>query len=141
MVKASKTGILHINNDYVGNKYISPGIEVAQIYPILNKQKFVKLVAYIPATDISSVKKGQKMRFKVASNVPKPVIIVGKIKNISVSSLNSGKGTYYSVSALAKLNKSQRSQLRYGMSGKATIITGKKLSLIIIRINYLETNI
>lgn len=126
VIKASKTGILHINNDYVGNKYINPGIDIAQIYPILQKQNNIKLTAYIPASDISSVKKGQVMRFKVIRNVPKPIIVSGKVNNISVSSLNSDKGNYYSVSALANIDEKQKDQLKYGMDGKITITTGKK---------------
>ncbi|WP_297952269.1 HlyD family efflux transporter periplasmic adaptor subunit [uncultured Lactobacillus sp.] len=126
VVKAGKTGILHINDNYAGNKYVNPGVDVAQIYPILSKQNFVKLNAYISSTDISSVKKGQLMRFKVVRNVPKPVVISGRISNISVSALNMDKGSYYHVTAVASLNDVQKSQLKYGMNGKVTIITGKK---------------
>lgn len=126
VVKASKTGILHINDNYTGNKYVNPGVDVAQIYPILSKQNFIKLNAYISSVDISSVKKGQLMRFKVVRNVPKPVVISGRISNISVSALNMDKGSYYHVTAVASLNDVQKDQLKYGMNGKVTIITGKK---------------
>ncbi|MBD5429942.1 HlyD family efflux transporter periplasmic adaptor subunit [Lactobacillus sp.] len=125
-VKAPKSGILHINDEYTENKYISPGVEVAKIYPIISKQNKVKLKAYISTADISSVKKGQIMQFKVARNVPKPIIISGKINNISVSTTQIDKNTNgYVVSATANLLPAQRKILKYGMSGNISIIIGK----------------
>ncbi|WP_304202789.1 HlyD family efflux transporter periplasmic adaptor subunit [Lactobacillus intestinalis] len=124
-IKSPKTGILHINDQYQGNKYINPGIEVAQIYPEIKKQTSVKINTYIPATDISSVKKGQKLRFRITKNLSKPIILIGKINNISVSSINSNKGDFYRVSALAKINSREKDELKYGMDGNISIITGK----------------
>ncbi|MGQ5709771.1 HlyD family efflux transporter periplasmic adaptor subunit [Lactobacillus sp. PSON] len=125
IVKASRDGVLHINNQYAENKYINPGVNVAEIYPNLSNQNSVKLITYISAADISSVKVGQEMRFKVTRNVPKDVILSGIINDISVSSMNSNKGNYYCVTALAKVTNSQKNQLKYGMDGSVSIITGK----------------
>lgn len=125
-IRASKSGVLHIDNEYVGKKYISAGTEIAQIYPILRKQKNLKLVAYVSAADISSVKTGQIMRYKVTRNVPEPIIISGIIKKISVSPINVGKGNYYVVTAIAKAESSEKNLLKYGMTGTSSIITGKK---------------
>lgn len=124
-IKAPKNGILHINDQYQGNKYINPGIEVAQIYPEIKKQNYVKIDAYVSSTDISSVKKGQKIRFRVTKNLSKPIILTGKINNISIASVNSNKGNFYRVSALAKINSHEQNQLKYGMNGSISIITGK----------------
>jgi Membrane-fusion protein len=124
-VKAPKSGILHINDEYQGNKYINPGVEVAQIYPNIKEQDYVKIESYIPADDISSIKKEQEMRFKVAKNMTKPLILSGKIMNISVAPINSNKGNFYKVSALAKIDSSERKLLKYGMDGNVSIITGR----------------
>ena len=124
-VKAPKSGILHINDAYKSNKYINPGVEIAQIYPAIKNQKYVQLKSYVQASDISSVKKGQEMRFKVIKNVPKPITLSGKINNISVTSLNSDKGSYYCVTSLAKITPEQAKNLKYGMNGSISIITGR----------------
>lgn len=125
VVKAPKSGILHINDEYQGNKYINPGAEIAQIYPNIKQEDSVKIDSYIPADNISSIKRGQEMRFKVTKNMTKPLILSGKITNISVAAITSNKGNFYKVSALAKINSNERKQLKYGMDGNVSIITGK----------------
>ncbi len=83
-VKAVRDGILHINDKYSESHYISAGANLAQILPILKNQKTLKIKAYISTADISSIKVGQKVRFKVTRNVPKPIILTGKIQKISI---------------------------------------------------------
>jgi bacteriocin secretion accessory protein len=125
-ITAPKTGVLHVNNDYQGIKYISSGTAIATIYPILKKQKFLEIKAYISTTDISEIKIGQNVRFKVSRNVPKSIVINGKINKISVSPITVNHGSYYVITSKAKITNQQKSLLKYGMSGKISVITGKK---------------
>ena len=125
-IKAPKSGVLHINEQYQDTQYIPAGTEIAKIYPILNHQQTIQLKSYVSTTDISSVKKGQSIRFKITRNVPKPIIITGTIKSISVSPINIAKGTAYVVKSTAKVTKKTSKLLRYGMIGTTSIITGKK---------------
>ena len=125
-IKAPKTGVLHINEQYQNNQYIPAGTEIAEIYPILNHQQTIQLKSYISTADISSVKKGQKIRFKITRNIPKPIVITGTIKNISVSPISIGKESAYLVKSSAKISTRTSRLLHYGMVGTTSIITGKK---------------
>lgn len=125
-IKAPKTGVIHTTEQYQGAKYVGNGASLAEIYPVLRQQKYLRIKSYVPTTDISSVKKGQQLRFKVTRNVPKPVLLTGKIKQISVSPITINHGNYYLVTATAKINPKQKKLLKYGMEGTTSVITGKE---------------
>lgn len=124
-VKAVRNGILHINDEYSESHYISAGANLAQILPILKNQKTLKIKAYISTADISSIKVGQKVRFKVTRNVPKPIILTGKIHKISISPVEIGKENYYQIEAKTDIQNTNRDLLKYGMQGQMVVITGK----------------
>lgn len=124
-VKAVREGILHINDKYSESHYISAGANLAQILPILKNQKTLKIKAYISTADISSIKVGQKVRFKVTRNVPKPIILTGKIHKISISPVEIGKENYYQIEAKTDIQNTNRDLLKYGMQGQMVVITGK----------------
>ena len=124
-VKAVRDGILHINDKYSESHYISAGANLAQILPILKNQKTLKVKAYISTVDISSIKVGQKVRFKVTRNVPKPIILTGKIYKISISPVEIGKENYYQIEAKTDIENTNKDLLKYGMQGRMVVITGK----------------
>lgn len=124
-VIAIKNGILHINNNYKGSRYVSAGTNLAQILPVLKTRKTLKINAYISTADISSIKVGQNIKFKVIRNVPKPIILTGKIYKIGVSPVTVEKNDYYQVEAKVNINDSNKDLLKYGMQGQTTVITGK----------------
>lgn len=139
-VRAPKGGVIHINEQYRNAQYIPIGSKIAEIYPILNYQNYIKIKSYISVTDISSIKKGQKIRFKVTRNVPKPIILTGRIKNISVSPVNIGKNTVYLITSVAKVSKSTRQLLKYGMVGTTSVITGNKTIFEYYKEKFLNKN-
>lgn len=124
-LKAVRDGILHINDEYSESHYISAGVNLAQILPILKNQKTLKVKAYISTVDISSIKVGQKVRFKVTRNVPKPIILTGKIYKISISPVEIGKENYYQIEAKTDIENTNKDLLKYGMQGRMVVITGK----------------
>lgn len=124
-LKAVRDGILHINDEYSESHYISAGANLAQILPILKNQKTLKVKAYISTVDISSIKVGQKVRFKVTRNVPKPIILTGKIYKISISPVGIGKENYYQIEAKTDIENTNKDLLKYGMQGRMVVITGK----------------
>lgn len=124
-LKAVRDGILHINDEYSESRYISAGANLAQILPILKNQKTLKVKAYISTVDISSIKVGQKVRFKVTRNVPKPIILTGKIYKISISPVEIGKENYYQIEAKTDIENTNKDLLKYGMQGRMVVITGK----------------
>lgn len=125
-VTAPKTGVLHIDNEYQGTKYVSSGTVIASVYPILRKQKFLEIRSYISTTDISAIKIGQNIRFKISRNVPKSIVINGRINKISVSPITVNHGSYYVITSRAKITNQKKNVLKYGMSGNLSVITGKK---------------
>lgn len=124
-LKAVRDGILHINDEYSESHYISAGANLAQILPILKNQKTLKVKAYISTVDIFSIKVGQKVRFKVTRNVPKPIILTGKIYKISISPVEIGKENYYQIEAKTDIENTNKDLLKYGMQGRMVVITGK----------------
>ena len=124
-LKAVRDGILHINDEYSESHYISAGANLAQILPILKNQKTLKVKAYISTVDISSIKVEQKVRFKVTRNVPKPIILTGKIYKISISPVEIGKENYYQIEAKTGIENTNKDLLKYGMQGRMVVITGK----------------
>ena len=124
-VKAVRDGILHINDEYSESHYISAGANLAQILPVLKNQKTLKVKAYVSTADISSIKVGQKVRFKVTRNVSKPIILTGKIYKISISPVEIGKENYYQIEAKTDIENTNKDLLKYGMQGRMVVITGK----------------
>ena len=115
-VKAVRDGILHINDEYS---------ESHQILPVFKNQKTLKVKAYVSTADISSIKVGQKVRFKVTRNVSKPIILTGKIYKISISPVEIGKENYYQIEAKTDIENTNKDLLKYGMQGRMVVITGK----------------
>lgn len=124
-VKAVRDGILHINDEYSESHYISARANLAQILPVLKNQKTLKVKAYVSTADISSIKVGQKVRFKVTRNVSKPIILTGKIYKISISPVEIGKENYYQIEAKTDIENTNKDLLKYGMQGRMVVITGK----------------
>lgn len=140
-IKAKDSGIIHMNKQSLkGAKYVGAGSEIAEIYPVLKQNNKIKLQSYVSSRDISSIKKGQHMRLEITRNVPRPIVIDGKINNISIAPVPVNKGTYYVVSAEAKNNSHISSEIHYGMSGKTNIITGKESFLKYYRDKLLNKN-
>lgn len=125
IIKAPKTGVIHLNEKFKGINSPGTGATLAQIYPNLKKQNTVQIKAYIPSQDISSIKKNQKLRLQITRNVPKMIILQGLINNVSISPITINQGNYYIVTANATLSPKIKPLIHYGMIGKISIITGK----------------
>lgn len=125
-IKAPKTGILHINDEYSNAQYIPIGSKIAEVYPLLNNKKTIQIKAYISPAKISSVKKGQKLRFKITHNTPKPIFINSKVKEVGIAPINIKKTQAYIVIASARVPSSINKILKYNVTGTVSIITGEE---------------
>ncbi|WP_290079623.1 HlyD family efflux transporter periplasmic adaptor subunit [Lactobacillus taiwanensis] len=126
IISAPISGVLHVNADYLGMNKVSTGSTLAKIYPDLNSLKKVKLTAYISQKDISSIHKGQLLKFNITTNNSKVLILEGQINMISTSTVKIKGEEVYQVSAITKTISKQKIQaIKYGMQGNTTIITGK----------------
>lgn len=126
IIKAPKSGVLHLNYQYKNAKYVPFGNEIAKIYPLIKNEKYVTINAFVSTNEISSIETGQKIRFKVTRSVPKPIILDGTIKTVSVAPINIYKNTYYLVTSIARINPKINKLLKYGMSGSMSVLVGEK---------------
>lgn len=124
---AENEGILHVFPNVLSNKNIQTGTTIAQIYPPLTNQTSIHLVTYIPSSQISGIKIGQKARFIVQQNLPKTTILTGKIQQIDSAPTLLKDINAYKVTVLVTLNKQTLPYIRYGLEGKITIVTGQKV--------------
>lgn len=123
---AEKSGVLHVFPEVLGNKTLQAGTPVAQIFSELNDKSKIYITSYIPSSQISGIKLGQKIRFTIQQPLPKTVVLLGKIQKIDSAPTALKGGNGYKVSALVTLNKKNISYIRYGLEGKFVVVTGKK---------------
>jgi competence factor transport accessory protein ComB len=125
-LKVSKAGVIHVLPNILGLKKISVGTPIAELYPALKAKAKVKVTVYIPSGQISALSIGQPLRFQVQQNLPKPVILSGKVSKIDSAPTKDKAGNYYGVEAIVSLTKADIKKMRYGLQGKVTIVTGRK---------------
>lgn len=126
-VKASASGVLHLESALAGNQYVPSGSVLARILPDLTEQTAADIKLGVSPTEIMSIKRGQKVRLRIAENVPTPTILDGRVYAIDVAPTRDPKvGNFFTVKARVKLSKSQRQALYYGLAGQASVITGTK---------------
>lgn len=66
------------------------------------------------------------LRMSIYQNVPKPLLLTGKIISIDSYPTRTKTGNFYKVTPETKLTKNLLDKIRYGIQGKAVVITGKK---------------
>lgn len=94
---------------------------IVHLLPIIKAKTKVNIIAYFPGNKIGPIKKGQVLHFQISNSNGTTDRLVGKVKEIGVYPVNIHGNNAYEVICEAKPNK----DVKYGMEGKATIITGK----------------
>lgn len=114
-----------IKND--GRKWLihldDKNTNLAQLMPVIEAKKKVNLIVYIPGNKISTIKESQTVHFQVPNANGATDLLTGSVKNIAVYPVNIKNNNVYAV--LCDVKVRQNSGLRYGMEGKATVVTGK----------------
>lgn len=123
-ITAPTSGILHVNQEHDGMRKVNVGTPLAEIYPDLQKEKKVKLVAYISERDITSIRKGQFLKLKFSTSNVTPLKLKGKITSISMTSTKINNRVFYIVSATAKVPSNMLSKVKYDMEGNTTVSIG-----------------
>lgn len=126
LVTSPSAGVLHVLPNVLGLKQISVGTPIAEIYPSLSEKSTVELQVYVPSSEISAVKLGQTMRLAVKQNLPKPMILAGKVTSIDSAPTDENNLNVYAVEAKVKITHSDLSEIRYGLQGNTVIVTGEK---------------
>lgn len=96
---------------------------IVHLMPLLTAKNKVNIVAYVPANKISAIKKGQVLHFQTANSGGTTDRLTGKVTTIGTYPVRINGGSLYEVVCNAKINS--QSNIKYGMEGDATIITGK----------------
>lgn len=92
------------------------------LMPVMKAKGKVRIVTYVPTNKISSIKKGQKLNFSVPTGEGLTSRITGKVEKISVYPINVNKQSMYEVISISKVSDIN---VKYGMQGNATIVTGR----------------
>lgn len=92
------------------------------LMPVMKAKGEVRIVTYVPTNKISSIKKGQKLNFSVPTGEGLTSRITGKVEEIGVYPINVNKQSMYEVVSITKVSDIN---VKYGMQGNATIVTGR----------------
>lgn len=123
---ANYSGIVHINPEVEGESMVALGQELAHIYPDLEEILEVKVVTYLSSKDIARVKKGDKLRFQYRDKNDQNQQLPGVISSIASKASQTEHGGFFKVECLTKLTPELAKTLKYGLEGKAVMVTGRK---------------
>ena len=94
---------------------------IVHLLPIIKAKKSVNIVTYFPGNKIGVIKIGQPLHFQLSNANGTTDRLVGEVKEVGIYPVNLHGNNVYEVICKAKLDK----DVKYGMEGNATIITGK----------------
>lgn len=127
VLTASNTGIIHLVTDLPAQEKIPNGTTIGMIYPKLEPKTALTVTFYLPSNKLPGVKIGQNIRYSVNQDLPKPMVINGKIIKIDTASTEMKTGNYFKiVASIPRQSKNSIKNIRYGSQGKVVVITGKK---------------
>lgn len=145
LLKAQTTGTLVLNNEVMAGDIISAGTQIGTIVP---SNEELKIIIYIPESNIAEMQLGQKVEFVVSSiSMFEYGKIKGVIDSISVDSFtnDSSNQKYYKAEAIVESNKlvnkkGEAKQIQTGMLVEARVISGSQtiLNWLLDRLNFNE---
>ena len=110
VTKHGQKWVAHIDQD-----------DAVNLMPMIAAKKKVKIITYVPSNKFSTIKKGQKINFSVSTGDGLTSRLIGKVREIGVYPVNVNKQSGYEIISTAKINDEN---VKYGMQGNATIVTG-----------------
>lgn len=125
-ISSPKSGVLHVVDEMKSKNWIATGTTIAQIYPSLNVGKTIHIITYINSEEMSSVHLNDWLKFTSKKEITDNLTLKCKISEISVAPEKTAKGSFFKVTAHTKVTKENKTNLRYGLEGSVSIITGKK---------------
>lgn len=110
VTKHGQKWVAHIDQD-----------DAVNLMPMIAAKKNVKIITYVPSNKVSTIKKGQTINFSVSTGDGLTSRLTGEVKKIGIYPVNVNKQSGYEVISTAKINDEN---VKYGMQGNATIVTG-----------------
>ena len=115
-----------MNDETKGASIVAEGTPLAQVYPLIQKEKEVKIVTYIPSKDIATIHVGDRIRFSTQGSKQKPITLEARISSIASSATRTEQGNFFKIEGVLRLKDQEAKLLRYGLEGKCVLITGEK---------------
>lgn len=110
VTKHGQKWVAHIDQD-----------DAINLMPMIAAKKKVKIITYVPSNKVSTIKKGQTINFSVSTGDGLTSRLTGEVKEIGVYPVNVNKQSGYEIISTAKINDEN---VKYGMQGNTTIVTG-----------------
>lgn len=128
-IHAMQSGILHVNREFLHVARVPAGSVLGQVLPDLHRQRTSFMRMTVPAANVAGLRSGQSVHIRMVRNLPTPLVLTGRIKQIDTASTVTKQGNVFGVTIVVHLTKLQRHSLRYGMSGQSAVVTGRQTYL------------
>lgn len=128
-IRASQSGVLHLNSEVENSTIIPEGTVLAQLYPLIDQEKSLKIVTYIPSREISSLAIGDSIRFMTENTSNEKVTLTSTISSIATAAISTEQGNFFRVEAETELSPEDLETVKYGLEGRFIVITGVKTYL------------
>lgn len=128
-IRASQSGVVHLNPEVEQSRIIPEGTIIAQLYPVIANEKSIKIVTYIPSREISSIAIGDGIRFVTEDTSNDKVTLDSTVTSIASAATTTENGNFFKVEAETTLTPQEIEKVKYGLEGRFIIITGKKTYL------------
>lgn len=96
---------------------------LVHLMPLISGSNKVNILMYLPGNKIAAIKKGQQVHFQTENSSGTADRVTGKVSSVGVYPVNVRNSNLYEVVCEAKV--SPKINIKYGMEGDATIITGE----------------
>ena len=83
-----------MNDETKGASIVTEGTPLAQVYPLIQKEKEVKIVTYIPSKDIATIHVGDRIRFSTQGSKQKPITLEAVLAPLLRVPLGQNRGTF-----------------------------------------------
>lgn len=125
-IRASQSGVVHLNAEVERSTMIPEGTIIAQLYPIIAQEKTIKIVTYLPSREISSIALGDRIRFVTEDTSNDKVTLTSTITSIASAATATENGNFFKVEAETELSPDEIDTIKYGLEGRFIIITSQK---------------
>ncbi|MFR9120804.1 MAG: HlyD family efflux transporter periplasmic adaptor subunit [Streptococcus parasanguinis] len=98
-----------MNDETKGASIVAEGTPLAQVYPLIQKEKEVKIVTYIPSKDIATIHVGDRIRFSTQGSKQKTITLEARISSIASSATRTEQGNFFKIEGVLRL-KDQEGQ-------------------------------
>lgn len=128
-ILAEADGVLHINQTVTGMTTIPAGTVLAEVYPLLDEASSIVVSALVDSQYMGEIQEGQVAHFEAALTRARSLRLTGTVTTIDVATRQTEQGSGYLVKVTVPLTDENRRDVKYGMTGRVSFVTGRKTFL------------